>query len=248
MKKLFVIMIIICGVCLCSFGCEKHEGTPPLQNDGAQPSQNDASPPAYIYPFDYDSITEFQRAVQNKDELCSKLSNDGASGEMVEEFGKFIEKLQTKSIAVPCINGVMMELRNEEGFSNISLYASEAYGLPWIFYHPKVSTGENFYIKVTYVPDHVLETNKNPTASDVIRELSPNSPNLNNLGPHHKKIYSEVVYVHYCLVIAMIIEYENDNRNSTFFVYGDLLVEVKGSPEVWSEEWFSTLSFDVLNE
>jgi len=241
MKKFFVIIVIVCGICLCSFGCEKKIG-------GSLPSQNNATPSAYNYPFSYDSMIDFKNAVNKKNKLCSELSNNGAGSDMVEKFGMFIEKLQSQNIIVPYINGKVIEFRNEEGFSSISLFASELYDQPWIFYYPKVSTGENFYIKITYVPDHIFETNQNPTASEVIKALSPNSPNVNNLGPHHERIYNQTVRLGDREVTAMIIEYKNDKRNSTVFVYGDLLVEVKGSPEVWSAEWFSTLSFGAFNE
>ena len=240
MKRLFVILVIVFGICLCSLGCAKIVG-------GSSPSQNDATPPPYMYPFSYDSMTDFKNAVDQKNQLCSELSSNGASSEMVEKFGMLIEKLQLQNMIVPYISGEVIELRNEEGFSGISLFASELYDQPWIFYYPEVSTGENFYIKITYVPDHIFETNQNPTASEVIKTLSPNSPNVNNLGTHHERIYNQTVRLGDREVTAMIIEYKNDKRNSTFLVYGDWLIEVKGSPEVWSAQWFSRLSFHAFN-
>ena len=208
MKRLFVILVIGFGICLCSLGCAKIVG-------GSSPSQNDATPPPYMYPFSYDSMTDFKNAVNKKNQLCSELSSNGASSEMVEEFGKFIEKLQSQNVMVPYLNGEVIELRNEEGFSNISLFASELYDQPWIFYHPKVSTGENFYIKMTYVPDHIFETNQNPTASEVIKALSPNSPNVNNLGPHHERIYNQTVRLGDREVTAMVIEYNGKKKSPT---------------------------------
>lgn len=86
------------------------------------------------------------------------------------------------------------------------------------------------------------------TASEVIKELSPNSPNINNLGKQHESIYNQSIMLEDREVTALVIEYKNDNRNSTIFVYDDLLVEIKSNPEVWSTQWFATLSFDDFTE
>ena len=111
-----------------------------------------------------------------------------------------------------------------------------------------IECGENFYIKITYIPDSIIDKQKKMTASEVIKELSPNSPNINNLGKQHESIYNQSIMLEDREVTALVIEYKNDNRNSTIFVYDDLLVEIKSNPEVWSTQWFATLSFDDFTE
>lgn len=214
--------------------------TPPAQN---------ANSPLY-HPFAYDTFDEFKDAIceENEDELYAELLEQEIGNGQADIFLSFVRKFRAQRMRVPYIGGEVAELRNEEGFSNISFFISELYDLPWIFYHPYVSTGENFYIKMTYVPDYVLKQMENPTASEVIRALSPNSPNVGNLGKNYKNIYNQTIRLADREVIAMVYELKNDPRKSTIFVYGDLLVEVKGKPEVWTEQWFSTLSFEGLYE
>ena len=211
------------------------EGT---EKEPAQPS---------LYPFDYDSILDFKKSLYNEGELYSKLSEYGVKSETLDKFKVFIEKLRSQNIIVPYINGKVIELRNLEGYSNVSLFASELYELPWVFYHPSVSTGENFYIKMTYLPEAFTIT-ENLMASDIIKELSPNSPNLNNLGEQHEKIYNKQIQLHDREVMALVYEYKTDNRDSIKFIYDDFLVEVRCDPQVWNDNWFSSLSFESFDK
>ena len=197
-----------------------------------------------LYPLEYESISDLREAVirNNGADIYKEFSEQGATSEQLDKITFFIEKLSSQNNAVPNLDGKMIELRNKEGFTNISLYASEAYGLPCIFYHPSVSTGENYYIKITYLPDEIASQN-NKVASEIIKELSPNAPNLDNLGNQHNNIYEQEITLADREVTALVYEYKNDSRNSTIFVYDDLLVEVRGNPDVWSALWFSNLSF-----
>ena len=196
-----------------------------------------------IYPLEFDSFSDLKTAVsQNGKYIINEFSEQGATSEQLENIAAFVEKLNSKNNAVPYYNGKPIELRNKEGYANITLYASEAYGLPCIFCHPSVSTGENYYIKITYLPDETANQN-DKTTSEIIRKLSPNTPNVNNLGNQHKSIYEQTITLADREVTALVYEYKDDSRNSTIFVYDDLLVEVKGSPDVWSSLWLSNLSF-----
>ena len=134
----------------------------------------------------------------------------------------------------------------KDGYSNISVFPSEAYGLPWVIFYPSVPTGENFYIKLTCLPDSIVKTQKAPTASNVIKIISPDSPNINNVGELHERIYDRITELEGRKVTAMVIEYKTDKRDSIFFVYGEMLVEVRCDPAVWDAKWFSCLSFESI--
>ena len=246
MKK-YVAIIMAIMLCLGVCACDNIDSSDTVNNSS---HDNTNSPSATIYPLTYDSLNDLKSSISQKNEnkIYDKLKEDGIENENIDKIKLFVEKLQSHNITVPYLSGKVIQFRNREGFSNISLYASEVYRLPWIFYHPSVSTGENFYIKMTYIPDSIIEKQKNPTASEVIKELSPNSPNINNLGNQHKSIYNQNIKLEDREVTALVIEYKNDDRNSTIFVYDDLLVEIRSNPEVWTTEWFSTLSFDGFNE
>lgn len=236
MKKLAAIVVILLCLYICACG-----------NAEAPPEPADANVlPEYAYPFCYASLGDFKKSISKEKELYAELSEKGAKKETIDDFGVFVEKYKSQNFIVPYINGKAIELRNEEGYAGISVFPSEAYGLPWVFFYPKTNAGENFYIKMAYLPDEIIKAPNAPTASEVIKMISPDSPNINNPGKQHEKIYDRVIELEDRNVTAMVIEYKADNRSSASFVYGDLLVEIKSNPDVWNAEWFSSLSFSGL--
>lgn len=198
----------------------------------------------------YDSFVDLKKLINRKDEeaLYAEFIENGVENEQIDKVKFFVEKFRAQNIVVPYLNGNLIELRNEDGFSNITLFVSEAYKLPWIWYYPSVATGENFYIKLTYLPENIIKTADELTASSVIKALSPDSPNVNNPGKQHEKVYTQVIKLSEREVTALVYEYKTDNRNSFLFVYEDILVEVRCAPMVWDAQWFSALSFEGLNK
>lgn len=211
---------------------------------------SDAPPPEYIYPLDFDSIDELKNAanVENGESILSEFTANGVSAEQLAKVEILLNKIQAQGKVFPCLNGKAVALQDKEGYPNISLFPSEAYRLPWIFFHPAVSTGKNYYIKIALLPDSLTQGQDSLTASAVIKELSPDSPNVGNLGSRHKAIYEQTIRLLDREVTALVCEFKEDARNRVTFVYDDLLVEVNGDPTIWSSQWFSTLSFDYPAE
>ena len=238
MKRAILTLICLCLLlCSCNGAYLPSHSMPGNADDGVS-----ASPPA-ISPFYYDSFSDFKKAINKEKKLYSELSDMRADEATIDNFKSFIEKYQSQGIIVPFWDGSEIELRNREGFSNVSFFPSEEYDQPCIFFHPKVSTDENLYIHISYIPEDILKSQENLTASEVKKALSPNSANIDNLGDAHKNIYEKTIQLADREVTALVIEYKEDKRNSTYLVYDDLLIEVRDNPEVWDEEWFSALSF-----
>ena len=78
------------------------------------------------------------------------------------------------------------------------------------------------------------------SAWEVIKEIAPNAPNIDNLG-RYKKIYNQNLKLRDREVTALICEPKTGNRDTVFFVYDDLLVAITSAPEVWTEQWFAEL-------
>ena len=238
MKKRIIILITLLCLCLCA--C----------SSTGSPTESPAAfgnTPALLS-IDYNSYGEFKKAINNDKKLYDEVLKEGANKETLVKFEAFIKKYQSQKVIVPQENGKAMKLSSKEGYANITLFPSERFELPCVFFFPYVTTGENFYIKITCLPDSIVEKQNNLTASEVIRELAPNSPNVNNLGNQHKRIYNQSIKLADCEVVALVIEYKTDTRNSTTFIYNDLLIEVRGNPDMWSTEWFSALSFASFDE
>ncbi len=244
MKKLFFLIILIPCLLLCA--CETNSNV-----DFTESGKEEIS----YYPsfssgssIDYDTFAKLKKALssKNEDKLLSYFLNERVAGEQVKNVQIMLNTIRLHGNIVPYIDGKAIELRNEDGFSNITLFSSEKYGLPCIFYSPKVSNGDNLYITVTCIPDEILQEQESSTASDLIKIIAPGYPNIDNFGTRCSNVYNEVIKLSDREVDAMVYEYNNDNRNSTFFIYDHILVEVRNDPDIWGMQWFSTLSFGSL--
>ena len=238
MKRILLIILSLV-LCLPAFsGCVKE---PDFVDVAVVPIGGDASPGLYQTTFHFDSYKEMIKGFHEYDLSKSSYTIQDFKAILEKPYSDFVERVNAdKSFPQPMKCGELIELRDAEGFSNITFLVRELYGLPWILYYPKFPTGENFYIKMTYLPSGIEAAN----ASEAIRALSPGSPNIDNLGSRHKSIYNKQIKLRDREVTALVIEYNDDSRNSTIFLYGDLIVEVRHSPAVWSDEWFSGLSFE----
>ena len=240
MKRILLIILTI-SLCLPAFsGCAKE---PDFYDIAVMPAP-EASPGLYQTTFHFDSYKEMIKDFRKYDISKSSYTIQNLKPLLGEPYTEFVDKVNSdRSFPQPMLEGKTITNRNKEGFSNITFLVSELYGLPWIAYYPEVSTNENPFIKITYLPESI-EINNEISASAVIKQLSPNSPNVNNLGSRHKSIYEKVIKLRDREVTALVCEYKDDPRNNTAFVYGDLLIEVRGTTEVWGDEWFSALSFE----
>ena len=241
MKRLLSILFVLL-LCLSAFaGC----GDSSDLHDN--PSDIDATPDLANASFSFNTYDEMLSAFLTYDSNKSSYTIQDYKLMLGEAYTGFLAKIEAnRSVPQPMLDNKLITYRNKEGFSNITFFVNELYGLPWIWYFPTVSTGENFYIAITYLPDG--ERQRNMTASEVIKELSPNSANIDNLGKQHENICNRQIGLGDREVTALVIEYKEDTRDSIFFVYEDLLVMVRCNSDVWSDQWFSTLSFDTISK
>ena len=239
--KRFLLIFLTISLCLPAFsGCTKE---PDFYDSTVGPGP-EAAPGLYQTTFHFDGYKEMIKDFRKYDISKSSYTIQNFKAFMGEPYTKFVDKVNSdRSFPQPMIDGKPITYRNKEGFSNITFLVQELYGLPWIAYYPEVSTNENPFIKITYLPESI-ETDNDPSTSAVIKQLSPNSPNVNNLGTRHKNIYEKNIKLRDREVTALVCEYNDDPRNNTAFVYGDLLIEVRGRAEVWNDEWFASLSFE----
>lgn len=241
MKRILSILFVLL-LCLSAFaGCGDSSDL------HGNPMDIDGTPDLANATFSFNTYDEMLSAFLTYDTNKSSYTIQDYKFMLGEAYTSFLEKIEAnRSVPQPMLDNKSITYRNKEGFSNITFFVNELYGLPWIWYFLTVSTGENFYIAITYLPDG--ERQRNMTASEVIKELSPKSANIDNLGDQHESIYNKQMKLYDREVTALVIEYKEDTRDSIFFVYEDLLVMVRCNSDVWSDQWFSTLSFDTISK
>jgi len=238
MKKIAVIIILAMAVlCSCSDG---------IKNDQTDTRSLQPADQTEMHPMSFDTIEKLTGAVFTEDGESIMDYFKGQSEIELNKVGYLISSMRSLECAMPNCGGRSPVLRDKEGLSNIVLFANEQYDLPWIFLYPVVSSGQNYYIKWTVIPESCLAGGEDKNASEIISMLSPDSPNVGNVGSQHKSIENVTVQLGDREVTAVSMTYNNDSRNSIVFVYDRLLVEVRCDTEEWTDSWFAALSFGPL--
>ncbi len=231
MKKLFIILSIF--LIMCSFlGCTKKiENT----NDKSGNNPQESSPIYEDYDFDtYDDFKEWFKVAKEeiKDDETTPL------------FEQFVDNVASEKMKIyaPYIEGIPMELRNREGFSNITLMVKELYSRPRIYYH-NVFDG----YQITIGQTHYLESDivNVDSCSETIKSIAPNAPNIDNYQnfESYKNIYEQQYETASGNISAIVCELKNSNNVIVFLVYDDVLIDIEGDSDVLTEDFFKKLEF-----
>ena len=185
--------------------------------------------------------TEGDALDEIKEEIKKWLSPDSVT-EICESYGNvsfrdFAERrLEENFFYMPAL-----DLRNKEGYSNMTLFPSELYGLPWMWYHC-IADGTELTVKIAY-PDIVTED-----VSELISLIAPDAPNLHNIEnyPSYESVFmSEVGELQ-----VMESRVKDSPRRYYAFIYGDALVNIHSDVDLVKNGILERLSFEriVINE
>ncbi|GHU53794.1 hypothetical protein FACS1894132_07000 [Clostridia bacterium] len=125
---------------------------------------------------------------------------------------------------------------DNKDFYGITIFSSESFSLPWIWYKFSESTGMRG-LQLTHINNDLI----GKSASEIIQELAPNYPNLHNIAnsTQYSDIYEiEVYFANHSETVALI-EKTYENRNFMFFVYGNVLARLA----IYDNEDFDFVSF-----
>ncbi len=191
--------------------------------------------------FSFSSYSELYKALNNGESLIGDESDYG------EIFNNTASAFENNDIdlLVPAVNEHECDLRNREGFSNISLMSAELYNLPWIWYHCKVNES-NIDIKLAYLS--IIEAGELSSAKtycDILKQIAPDAPNPNNYQKYesYQRIYeSEIRLADDKYVTAMVSEIKNNSNIYVMFDYDGILVSVYADESTLSEPFWSSFS------
>ena len=233
--KLFVslFLLAILSLSLLLSGCAEPEPVPtPNTGHGDRPFMND---------FRYDTVEELSGGLTSYfTEDVLQDYEDHYGPERGGVFRSFITNLQNGSVPlyVPTYLGEEIEYPNEEGRSNISLFPSDLYSKPWIWFASN-EYGVNC-IYTMYLDELTKEHFNENGIHGLYEEL-----NTNGVGGQYDDIKDQTITLSNRVVSGLSCTYKKDTRTFTYFVYDDILVLLNtyGTP---SESWTKDLSFEKI--
>lgn len=199
--------------------------------------------PAYenqTYHFDtYAELAEFMAEQYEKEEGISKLS---------PYCQDFVQRTAEKGIWIPYLEGEPVKLRNELEWWGITLFTSELYYRPWIWYITDID-GEFVQICTTPLEDVFADVAEELSGSELIRKLAPNAPNLHNADEkkhyHIEEKEIETVYGKRNALVKLLIE---DQKEYITFSQGHMLILLRADRGVITDEWLRSFELRRYQE
>ena len=187
----------------------------------------DPTPPQHAS-FDFDSYRKMIRGFKQSGLLAGSNSIQGIKGSMGETYTAFVDKVaKDGEFPHPMLNSQPIPYQNMEGFSNITFFPSELYGLPWVWYHCLVE-GERVNIQITYPACKGVAVDPTKDASEMLKAIAPNAVNVDNFEdrPSYKAVYLQSIPMATGEVGVLVYEIKNSNKKIYTFFAGEALVMV----------------------
>ena len=190
-------------------------------------SNEDPSPPQHSS-FDFDSYRKMIHGFKMSGLLAGSDSIQGIKGSMGETYTAFVDKVEKDGeFPQPMLNSQPIPYQNMEGFSNITFFPSELYGLPWVWYHCLVE-GERVNIQITYPACKGVAVDPAKDVSEMLKAVAPNAVNPDNYKdrPSYKAVYLQSIPMEAGEVGVLVYEIKNSNKKIYTFFAGEALVMV----------------------
>lgn len=188
-------------------------------------SNEDPAPPQHSS-FDFDSYEGMIRGFKKSGLLAGSDSIQGIKDSMGETYTAFVDKVaQDGAFPRPMLNSQPIPYQNMEGFSNITFFPSELYGLPWVWYHCLVE-GERVNIQITYPACKGVAVDPAKDVSEMLKAVAPNAVNPDNYKdrPNYETVYLQSIPMATGEVGVLV--YELKDRTMYTFFMGDAMVIV----------------------
>ena len=183
--------------------------------------------------------------------------NTGLSGTLTSESVNYgtvytatLSSLTTGSIQVvaPQVNGKPVDLRNQEGYANITLMTNELYNLPWIWYHCTVN-GYDLSVRVAY-PEVLnnVQVNSANTFCEVLAVIAPDAPSPDHYQQYsaYQNIYErELTMAGGEQVTAMVSELKDSDQVYVQFYQDGKLVVLYADADLFTDSFW--MSFCVAD-
>lgn len=188
-------------------------------------SNEDPSPPQHSS-FDFDSYKGMIRGFKKSGLLAGSDSIQGIKGSMGETYAAFVDKVaKDGAFPRPMLNSQPIPYQNMEGFSNITFFPNELYGLPWVWYHCLVE-GERVNIQITYPACKGVAVDPAKDVSEMLKAIAPNAVNPDNYKdrPNYEAVYLQSIPMATGEVGVLV--YELKDRTMYTFFMGEAMVIV----------------------
>ena len=203
--------------------------------------------PPHYYQYSIDSYDELKKIFDptNRDGLASLGKGEEETGAVYQTVLEALAEGKVP-LLIPHFSGKEIGLRDEVDLPRISVFTSELYHLPWIWYHCKVN-GQYFRVHISYID--VLEhpaLKECETALEVLSVIAPSAPSPSNFQkiPNYRSVYEKDIVVGDRAVRAVVAEVKDRPREYVQYYMDGVLVILDGETQFFTDEFLAAFSLE----
>lgn len=225
----FVLMILIlCSACT----AESIDDTENTKNDpiggNTTSSQEDSiqeEPPNQL-PLNFQSYADLEEFSVQKSQQ-TELTQYGAG-------------IASKGFPIPCLNGQPVALESSVDELCITLFSSELYRKPWIWYDSTIDN-EPISVRIMLDQDVLATFDESDSCADILKYIAPNAPNIDNYNSeNYASIFEWNITTADGAKTALVKKESDRDREYISFMQNGFFVTLSGPQDVITSEWLSS--------
>ena len=197
--------------------------------------------PNYYPPIHYQSyedLTGFASQIAQGAE-----PSPGTTDDELLIYQNATEKLDRQALPIPCLNGNRIALHSATGESAITLFHSELYLKPWIWYETDINN-QAVTVRIMLDQDVVRAFDEGDSCAEVVKHIAPDAPNVDNYQDFdgYEKIFEQSITTADGAKIALVQRESSRDREYISFMQNGFLVTIAGPQGVITDDWLEMFS------
>ncbi len=241
MKKILLLMLVVCILSSCSHAYETTNSGEVTIEKGTQDIK--CEPPNNQYSFN--SYKELERALTDTKNENFRSIREGLS-EVNSKYSSMVSKFEIGKFKcyVPTLDGDVI------GLEEATLFSSELYGMPWLWYNCVVDE-ERLIVSISYtnlVTDSRLQSAK--SYIDVQNIISPNSPSPDNYNrSSYDAVYEKEIRLSDGTVTKALIKKQTGDKRLWVYIYHNgILIKLVADKRLLTDGFFELFELKPADE
>lgn len=245
MEKKLLLLFILLSVFLSGCGSDKAAvpSVPNSQDSFTVSSQSPLNDRIY----DFDSYEELATFLKSESSRVASADMDITQNQ--NSLSTMAVRVAEKGLPIPCMNKQPLELTARNGQPLVTIFSSELYDWPWIWYRCRSDLYGYMTVCVALLDDETAAAAQNSSCADFIQEIAPDAPNVDNFQnfEFYSRIYETEITTAGGTVSALVAESAEYSETYIHFVHDGMYVLLRGSFETEIENGFQNFSLIWAN-
>jgi hypothetical protein len=218
MKKYLTLLLTLCLLFCISCNSDKNNNSDSLPKINVNETNNSAT-------IRFDSYKQLYQSLSvSTSKAHAELISQSENYDLTEDYNVLLDKFSKKELElyIPTIDNVPIEMKEETG--GITLFSSELFKLPWIWYRGEYNGG-SVVVCITYTA--IMENVENcKTYLEVQNVIAPSAPNPNNFSDENYVKVEEIEKLFNGTAQTALFKQATDDRTYYSFLQDGMMISI----------------------